>query len=226
MSMNSGDDPTRQSYSGYPPPVNTYPPQGSYNQGGFDAQGLVQRWRAVLMPPPTVATFDTQQPGANWSTIWISLFGLGVLTAITNLITNAEYHRGAGAGGSVVGAIIGAPLGFFIGAGILFLIAKILGGTGSFLNYAFLLALVDVPIQAIANVAGIIPVIGGLIGFVAGIYGIILAIYATASAHRLSLGRSTAVVLIPSIVAFLLFIILIIIAAAFLVGLGLAVPGR
>lgn len=233
MSMNPNEGQGDQGYQGYspPPPPPSEPPYGAppttYSPsaqagGGLNVQDLLQRWRAVLMPWPNVATFDAQQPGANWLTIIVSLVALGVLQAIVGAIESAEYHSvsviyGFGNTSSPaanVGNIIGTPIGFFIAAGILFFIAKLFGGTGNFLTYAWLLSLAYVPLSAIAAVAGIIPLLGVLIALAAGIYNLYLSVLATASAHRLTIGRSWLVVLIPAIVVFVLFFIIAIIIAA------------
>ncbi len=224
--------PGGQGYSGYPgsqgyppPPVGTYgPPTGA---GGFNFQDLYQRWRAVvsigydpqrgigLDPQRGISTFDAQQPAANWTTLLISLVGLGVVQMITGMLGAVFYHHGNGVGGNVFN-IISVPLGFLIGAGILWIIARLFGGTGQYLTYAFLLSLFYVPLTAASSVLGLIPFLGGLIAFVIGIYSIYLAILATASAHRLDMGRATWVVLIPLVVAIVLSVIL-----AALAGLAL-----
>lgn len=202
--MNPNEGQTGQGYPGNqgypPPPVGTYgwPPTA----GGFDFQDLYQRWQAVIRQPSVMA-FDAQQSAANWTTLLISLVGLGVVQMITGMLGAVFYHHGDGVGGNVSN-IISVPIGFLIGAGILWLIAKLFGGTGQYLTYAFLLSLFYVPLTAASDVLGLIPFLGGLISLVIGIFSIYLAILATASAHRLNLGRATWVVLIPVLAAIVL----------------------
>lgn len=232
MSMNPNEEQPGQGYSGYqeypgspgnqgypPPPVGTYNTPSS----GFNFQDMLQRWRTVLSigidSQRGIATFDAQQPAANWPAILWSLAILGLVQAVFNVITGFEYRNVAGSTPSVgtfINGFISAYVGFFILAGILYLVAKAFSGSGTFLTYAYLLALIYVPLEAIASVAGILPFVGGLIALVAGLYQIYLAIHATASAHRLSLGQSTAVVLIPIAVLFVLALIL-----TFAVGMAL-----
>lgn len=219
-----------QEYPGYSqqgqgyPPVYTPPPATT----GFNLSDMMARWRAMLTQPG-VAAFDAQQPAANWQAVWIGLTILAVVRAIFGFISDLEFRRAgqpAPGVGSVLGALIGTYLGFFIAVGILHVVARLFNGSGSFLTYAYLLSLVFVPLQIIGSVAGIIPVLGGLVGLAVGIYALWLAVYATASAHRLSTGTSVAVVLIPAIIAFIVFVILAVVAAALLFALGLALPGR
>lgn len=222
--------PGSQGYSGYPggypgsqgyppPPVGTYPQPST----GFSFQDLYQRWRSVLSigfnPPRGVATFDAQQPAATWQLVWISVTILAVVDAVFSVITSAEFRSG-GLVSSFIGGLLGAYIGFFIAAGVLFVIAKLFSGTGSFLTYTFLLSLIYVPLGIISSVAGVIPFLGGLIALAAGIYEIILAIYATMSAHRLTMGKSVAVVLIPVVAAVVIAFLLAVIAGLAILAMG------
>lgn len=207
---------------GYPPPpVGTYGPPP--NPGGFAFQDLYQRWRSVLSigfnPPRGIVTFDAQQPVASWQLTWIGVTILAVVEAVFNVITGAEFQRG-GLASNFIGGLLGAYIGFFIAAGVLFILAKLFSGTGTFLTYTFLLSLIYVPLGIISSVAGIIPLLGGLVALAAGIYEIILAIYATMSAHRLTIGKSTAVVLIPVVAAFVIVFLLAVIAGLAILALG------
>ena len=131
---------------------------------------------------PGAQSFTNELPTANWGDIWIALIGLGVITAVTGFIRSLYVQAALAAGnpmfsglspqqqqaldrifsstGSGVGnfgAIIWVPIGFFIGMGILFVSAKIFGGTGSFLQQAYSFMLYYVPINALGAVLGLIP---------------------------------------------------------------------
>jgi hypothetical protein len=218
------EPPVQQGYDGYPQQGNVYagPPPA---RPGFDFQDLWARWRSVLYPP-SVAAFDMQKPAANWNTIFISLAILGVVQGVFAYITGLEYNRSGTGYGTIIGGFIGAFIGFFITVGLIYLLARLLGGTGEFLEHAWLLSLVWVPIQAASAVIGIIPVLGGIVQLALAIYGLVLYIYATSSAQRITLGRATVAVLIPGIVLAVIVLILLAIAAAFLIGLGMSVPFR
>lgn len=222
--QNDPAQPAQQGYGGYPQQGGAYagPPPA---QAGFDFQDLLARWRTVLYPP-SVASFDMQRTAANWNTILISLALLGVVQGVFSFITGLEYHRSGTGFGTIIGGFIGAYIGFFIAAGLVYLLSRMLGGTGEFLEHAWLLSLAWVPIQAASSVVGVIPILGGIVQVALAIYGIVLYIYATSSAQRMTLGRSTVAVLIPGIVLFAIVLILLAIAAAFLIGLGLSIPFR
>ncbi len=195
---------------GFPPPGGPYnaytPPQSQ----GFSFQTLVQRWQNVLTRPGA-ATFDAEQPAANWTTILISLVILGVVEAISDFITGFEANRLSRyvlPGGAVVpvhanpvgnafAGLIGAFVGFFVLSGILYVSAMIFNGQGTFLTQSWLLSLFLVPLDIIAAIARIIPILGGLVGLAAFVFGVYLAVLAIASAHRLPTGRAVAVVILP-----------------------------
>jgi hypothetical protein len=221
---------------GYPQQGPGYPGQGYPGPGypgpanrGFNLQDYIQRWQTVIMGR-SVPTFDAQLPSANWPAIWISLVILGIVRGITSAIgtafaraytLNGHVYTPGSPIGSLFGGFIGTFFSFFIAVGILYVIAKLFSGSGSFLSYAYLLSLVFVPLGIVSAVIGLIPVLGGIVGLLIGIFEIYLAILATASAHRLPMARATWVVLIPVIIAFALLLLLFIALAAVFVSLGL-----
>jgi hypothetical protein len=101
-------------------------------------------------------------------------------------------------------SIILTPIFFLIGVGILYLIARLLGGTGAYGNYAYLIATFQAPITILNAILALIPFLGGCIGFLLTIYGLVLTYYATKVAHGLTSGKAIAVVLIPLLVVLLL----------------------
>jgi hypothetical protein len=205
--------------------------------------GLWQKFINVTTKPGA-QSFSNELPTANWSDIWLSIIGLGVLTALTGFITSfysgaafgpnspflnglptdqrqalEQIGRSTASGAGNLGAIIWVPIGFFILVGILFVSAKIFGGTGSFLNQAYAFMLYYVPINGLGALLGLIPVLGGLVGFALSIYSIVLAIFATMASQRLSGGRATAAVLVPFAILLLLACALFFIAIAAIAAL-------
>jgi hypothetical protein len=200
--------------------------------------GLWQKFINVTTKPGA-QSFTNELPTANWSDIWIALIGLGVLAGITGFIRSL-YLRAAFAAGNPFfsglpanqqraldsifsntgngignfGAIIWVPIGFFIGMGILFVSAKIFGGTGSFLQQAYAFMLYSVPIQAASAIIGLIPILGGLASFALSIYGIVLAVFAMMASQRLEGGRAVAAVFLPLVIVLLLACALLLIVAA------------
>jgi len=205
--------------------------------------GLWQKFINVTTKPGA-QSFANELPTANWSDIWLALIGLGVITALAGLINGLLFRaaanaannpflsglppdqqrvfgdllRNTGTGFGSLGYIIWVPIAFFIGTGILFVSAKIFGGTGSFLEQAYAFMLYSVPIQGAAAILGIIPVLGGLLGGLLSIYGIVLAVFAMMASQRLSGGRAAAAVFLPAIIVALLACVLFVIAFAAIVA--------
>ena len=95
------------------------------------------------------------------------------------------------------------PVGFLIGSGIHFLIAKLLGGTGSFEEQTYLLATFVAPMMIINGVIGIIPFLGGCVWFLILIYQLVLTFLAVKVVHRLGTGQALVVALGPILIFFL-----------------------
>ncbi|HLQ28952.1 MAG TPA: Yip1 family protein [Ktedonobacteraceae bacterium] len=197
---------------------------------------LPQQYIKVLTKP-SAATFAEEMGKAAWNIVWVQLLALAVITAVLGYLAsligsgimpaatsstasmNPAMLQGIRLGSSF-GQIIGVPLGFFIGVGILYLIAKAFGGQGTFLAQGYTYLLFEVPLGIVISLLGLIPYLGGLVGFAAGIYAIVLNIFSIMAVHRLSGGKATAVVLIPLAVVFVLLCALFIVFFAVLIRLA------
>ena len=108
-------------------------------------------------------------------------------------------------GGASLFAIILAPIGFLISVGIYYLIARVLGGTGDYGRYAYLIAVFQAPISIILAVVSWVPILGGCVGLIGWIYSLVLTFYATKVEHNLTSGKAIAVIVIPIVVLLALF---------------------
>lgn len=113
---------------------------------------------------------------------------------------------GALAGGAGLSAIITTPVFFLIGAGIFYLIGRLLGGNGDLGRYAYLLASFQAPIGIINALLGLAPVIGGCLNLLLAIYSLVLTYFATKVALNLSSGRAITVIVLPIALILLLMI--------------------
>lgn len=113
---------------------------------------------------------------------------------------------GAMAGGAGLSAIITTPVFFLIGAGIFYLIGRLLGGNGDLGRYAYLLASFQAPIGIISALLGLIPVLGGCLNLLLAIYSLVLTYFATKVALNLSSGRAITVIVLPVALILLLMI--------------------
>jgi len=142
-----------------------------------------------------------------------------VAREIPDIATGAAPRLSLGTAlcGIPTGVIMGL-IGAFIGVGLVHLAAKLLQGEGTYTETFFLTAAASAPItlatgalQLLSALFGLIPVIGGIFGaliglvtFAISIYGLVLSAMAVAAAHRFTLGKGFASVLLPTVVILLL----------------------
>jgi Yip1-like protein len=173
-----------------------------------------------IFTKPSAITFAQENGKAAWNIIWVQLLGLAVLSilfgfAIFSIVLPAALASnqatasmaaaiGAGTAGLAFSMIVFVPLSFFIGTGIQYLIAKMFGGQGAFLNHSYGSILIYVPYTIMSVVLSLIPILGSLASFALGIYSIVLQVYMIMAVHRMGGGKATMVVLFPLIVVFVL----------------------
>lgn len=211
-----------------------YAPYGAPNQGptatplplGEAVEQLPRQYWKVLSRPGA-ATFAEEAGKASWDIILLQLISYAVIAAVLAVLQNIinppntsflnQLNSNAGVNNqSAALAITNSPaltvifslsatlIGFFIGQGILFGLAKAFGGQGTFTQQAYVFLLFQVPLGILEGIVGLVPVVGGLIALAGTIYEIVLAVFAIMGVHRLSGGKASAVVLIPIGVVFLL----------------------
>ncbi|HEV8190359.1 MAG TPA: YIP1 family protein [Ktedonobacterales bacterium] len=115
-------------------------------------------------------------------------------------------------------AFVNTFIGFFLMVGLVYHAAKMLGGVGTFLEHTYLLALVYVPLQMIAAVGGMIPVLGGLVAAAAIIYMIVLVVMAISAEHQLTIGTSIVAAILPALLAVTLVVLLAVVVAMLVAG--------
>jgi len=219
-----GVPPYQQPGYGYvPPPVAPLPLGEAIRQ-------LPQQYIKVLTKP-SAATFAEEMGKAAWNIVWVQLLALAVITAVLGYLAsligsgimpmttsstvpmNPAMLQGVRLGSSF-GQIIAVPLSFFIGVGILYLIARAFGGQGTFLAQGYTYLLFEVPLGIVTSLLALIPILGGLVAIAVGIYALVLQIFSIMAVHRLSGGKATLVVFIPVIVALVLACIVVAIVIA------------
>ncbi len=201
---------------------------------------LPQQYLRVVTKPSS-ATIAIEKGKASWDIVWVQLLGYAIIEAILGYLYNlinpakmpsnltrsvtSEMYQALIASLSI-GRIFLVPLFFFIGVGILHLIAKAFKGQGNFLQYSYSILLFTLPLNILANLFQLIPVAGPILFLVvislAGIYEIVLSIFATMAVHRLSGGKASAVILIPLGVVMLLACA----ASVLLVAVAVGATGR
>ena len=112
---------------------------------------------------------------------------------------------GQAGAGAVVGAILWAVVGFLVFVGLLHLTARLLGGTGEFGRYAYLIAAINAPVTIVNAVLSLVPIVGGCLSLIVLIYQIVLAYFATRVEHALPQGKAIITVLMPVFIIVVVF---------------------
>jgi hypothetical protein len=115
---------------------------------------------------------------------------------------------------TLIAMVIGAILGLIICSAILLLFAKIFKGQGSYAQQTFALSLPTSALLLIDGVFGWIPILGAIISVIAGLYYLYPLTIVLRETHRYSTGSAVLTWLIPAIIIFAIYAILIAIFAA------------
>lgn len=186
--------------------------------------------------------FAQEAPRASGANALISVLILAVVTAafyaVSTLIgggiemitmpaayENAEaiplvgLLAGMGLYSACCGLII-TPIGFYIGNGLIYLGARIFGGTGGFSTQIYLQSLFAVPLGIVTSLLSLIyvvPILGGCIGAIVGlalaIYYFVLNVRAVKVAHDLTTGRAVGAILAPALLLLVVPCLVIVVLA-------------
>ena len=188
-----------------------FPPPASPRPFG-EIPGL---WTKVLQM--TEQFFAQEAPRASGSNTLISILIMAVvssvLASISSLIWGGtqmaflppEYQEMAvGAGSNVVcslcSTLIGAAIGFYLSNGLVYLGARIFGGSGDFTTQAYLASLFAVPVGIVSGLVGLVPCVGLIAVLAVSVYAVVLNVRAVKVAHNLTTGQAVAAVLVPALV--------------------------
>ncbi len=93
--------------------------------------------------------------------------------------------------------LFGIPLVTFLWSGLLWAMAKMMDGTGSFEKQTFLISAIVTPLTILGMIFYIIPLVGFVLIIVFNVYIIYLTFFAMRAVHGLSGGKATTAVLTP-----------------------------
>jgi osmoprotectant transport system permease protein len=182
---------------------------------------LFGSWMKVLTQP-SVETYTEEKKGASASKLLVALLLAGVVYALVTIpfegpATPLLLEMGT--------TIVTVVVEIIVLALILFVIAKIVGGEGTFLQHCYLLSLLLVPLVFIISLFGRLALAGAIleplaplgldriIAIALGLYGFFLALLALQAAHNLAATASINIALIALLVWFVLDVV-----AMFVVG--------
>lgn len=147
---------------------------------------------------------------------------IGMVAATSLSMIGGSPNSMAMMGGSLIAGIVMivilVPLimivGSLIGTYIMYMIAKALGGTGSFDQQFYHMAVMGGGITVISSLFSIIPCVGDLVQLVAWVFSLYLGYLIYMSVHRVSSGKAILLTLLPTIIGVVLAVLLIIIFGA------------
>jgi hypothetical protein len=207
-----------------------FPPPASPRPFG-EIPGL---WTKVFQM--TEQFFAQEAVRASGSNTLISVLIMGVVSSVLATISSLiwggtqmaflppEYREAmaVGAGSNLVcslcSTLIGAAIGFYLSNGLVYLGARIFGGTGDFTTQAYLASLFAVPVGIVSGLVGLVPCVGLIAVLAVSIYAVVLNVRAVKVTHNLTTGQAVAAVLVPAL------IIGVLVACLVVVGLAVLAP--
>jgi hypothetical protein len=193
----------------------------------MNSSSPIQVWVNALTKPNRASYEEiVNDPGASLGKgiLWLAIAGFlgGLASGIFGLIFNggmfSQFSRYFGDYGyafertgrgflsvisSTFGGMIVGVIGALILTGIVQLVARALGGTGSFDKLFYGYAAFQAPLGLVTSVLGAIPFLGCIAPLLA-IYGLVLMVIATQAAHQLDTGKAAIASLAPVIIVFIL----------------------
>ncbi len=115
---------------------------------------------------------------------------------------------------SIINGAIGSIVGTFIGAGLVFLFAKLFKGKGKYMELFTPIAFIS--ILSWLTILNIIPTLGNIINLAAGIWSIVVLVIIVRKVCDLTTGKAAAVVIIPLALFIILGVILGVVATVLL----------
>lgn len=185
----------------------------------LDMDDFLMSWILVLMAP-SVETFSAQRPYASGrnTLLGMTIAGIisGVIIAVSQAIAAMSVWGSASLSSDRTAAICGemiikvilwaiispivSIIVLYIVSGIIQVVAKFLGGEGSFTEQTFCFSLIQAPISIVSSITSVIPKVGPLISMLLTIGGLILHAQAIRSVHGLSLGLAFVAIVLPLII--------------------------
>jgi hypothetical protein len=124
-------------------------------------------------------------------------------------------------GAELLGGVFGLILipiftliGSFIACGVMWGIAKLLGGTGDFASQYYHFAVPGGGLMIVQSVVGLVPCVGGLVGLVLWVYSFYLAYLIYQSVHKISSGKAIVLVALPVVLAIVAGVLMFLMFAA------------
>lgn len=174
-----------------------------------------------VLSRPSVQSFSQEQGKATWSSIWLQLIALGLLSAGFSVLATliAPPHLGTVPGVSpatlqIVSAtllalfiLVGTPLSLLVAGVLLYWLARLFKGEGSYLKQVYTLTLFGVPLVLLSSLLALIPATRSWLPYLPHLYGLVLLVLSLMAIHHLSWGKALTILLIPLGIVFVLTLV-------------------
>jgi len=154
-------------------------PEPAIGQAGL--MDVVNSWISSVTKP-AIPTYAAEVPRATQNRLIMSVGSVAVIAAVTGLLSGLFHNTAIP---DFFGGLIGTPIMFLLGAGLFYLCSKLMKGTASFMEYAWVWSTIWAPVLiftsllgVITTLLGIIPVLGGLVGLLGWLVSLAAIVYA------------------------------------------------
>jgi len=134
----------------------------------------------------------------------LAVIAILVGSVATSLLPVGGLLRGGSILLMVIGLLIGAPIGVLVSSLIYYIIAKLLGGKGTFERQTFLFGAVSFP----AMIFSLIPIVN----FLVSLWSLVVTFFVLKEAHKLSDLKTAVVEFLPVVVAIVLVMLLVLVS--------------
>ena len=208
----------------------------------YESMSPVQIWiKAITSPKEETYKEIIHAPNASLGSavLWLAAAGFlgGLLQGLVGMVTktnvwtqfsqfsqytdyNFAYAPRTGfisVIGGAFGGLFGILIGTFIVTGLVQLVAKMLGGTGTFADLFYGFAAYQAPMRLVTLALGAIPFVGACLGIPLAIYGLVLNVIANKAANEYDTGKAVISSLAPWLLIFLVCACVLVIASLILV---------
>ena len=93
--------------------------------------------------------------------------------------------------------LVGTPLAFLVAGAVLYWLARLFKGDGSYLQQVYTLTLFGVPLVLLSFLLQVLPATSSWLPYLPHLYSLVLLVLSLMAVHHLSRGKALAILLIP-----------------------------
>jgi len=181
-------------------------------------KGLPSQYLSVVIHPSEEGIVDVSR-AADWRVFWLQMVFWLVISTIFTTMNLALYHHGwkPPAGNpsplqlqldnprsllNITYSLFSSQIGFLIYAAITYLLARLFGGKGAFLEHFYTTLTIALLVGTLSYASSFIPLVNSISGFMFFVYQVVLYVVAIKTIHDLSGCIATLTVALLLAVAF------------------------